>query len=79
MLLPFPKATRVTLIDTGAANVWQNTLGYLPEAIREAGVSREAIETVAFTHTHLDHINGPDYARLVCCFPPIEPHPRAEK
>jgi glyoxylase-like metal-dependent hydrolase (beta-lactamase superfamily II) len=46
------------LIDTGAANAWEPTMGSLLRALDEAGVSRDSIGTVAFTHTHEDHING---------------------
>jgi glyoxylase-like metal-dependent hydrolase (beta-lactamase superfamily II) len=46
------------LIDTGAANAWEPTMGSLLRALDEAGVPRGNIGTVAFTHTHEDHING---------------------
>jgi glyoxylase-like metal-dependent hydrolase (beta-lactamase superfamily II) len=46
------------LIDTGAANAWLPTMGLLIGALSEAGVAREAIGTVALTHTHSDHVNG---------------------
>jgi glyoxylase-like metal-dependent hydrolase (beta-lactamase superfamily II) len=46
------------LIDTGAANAWEPTMGSLLRALDEAGVPRGNIGTVAFTHTHIDHING---------------------
>jgi len=46
------------LIDTGAANAWEPTMGLLPRALHEAGVARDSIGTVAFTHTHLDHVHG---------------------
>jgi glyoxylase-like metal-dependent hydrolase (beta-lactamase superfamily II) len=46
------------LIDAGAANAWEATMGSLLEALEEAGIARGDITTVAFTHTHLDHING---------------------
>jgi glyoxylase-like metal-dependent hydrolase (beta-lactamase superfamily II) len=46
------------LIDTGAANAWEPTMGLLLRALEEAGVSRGDIGIVAFTHTHEDHING---------------------
>ncbi|ESX96950.1 lactamase [Mesorhizobium sp. LNJC403B00] len=48
----------ITLIDTGASNAWHPTMGHLPEALREAKIATERIRTVAFTHTHLDHIHG---------------------
>ena len=46
------------LIDTGASNAWEPTMGGLLAALAEAGVARERIGTVAFTHTHIDHVNG---------------------
>jgi glyoxylase-like metal-dependent hydrolase (beta-lactamase superfamily II) len=49
---------RQILIDTGAANAWEPSMGLLLDALAEAGVAREAIDTVALTHTHLDHVMG---------------------
>jgi len=46
------------LIDTGAANSWDPTMGLLLEALAEAGISRDDITTVALTHTHEDHAHG---------------------
>lgn len=46
------------LIDTGAANAWEPTMGSLLRALAEAGVARESIGTVAVTHTHRDHVLG---------------------
>jgi len=46
------------LIDAGAANAWEPTMGSLLGSLAEAGVERGDVRTVAFTHTHLDHING---------------------
>jgi glyoxylase-like metal-dependent hydrolase (beta-lactamase superfamily II) len=51
-------ADRHILIDTGTANTWEPSLGFLLEALRDAGVPREKIETVALTHTHEDHAHG---------------------
>lgn len=48
----------IMLIDTGASNTWHPTTGYLPEALSEARIAIDRIGTVAFTHTHIDHING---------------------
>ena len=50
--------TNVTLIDTGASNAWLASMGLLPEALREANIAVNRIRTIAFTHTHIDHING---------------------
>lgn len=46
------------LIDTGAADAWHPTLGLLPQAMAEAGISAQEIVTVALTHTHIDHLSG---------------------
>ena len=48
----------VTLIDTGAANAWHPSMGFLPQALQEAAIAVDRIRTVAFSHTHLDHIQG---------------------
>ncbi|MEJ2625436.1 MAG: MBL fold metallo-hydrolase [Pseudolabrys sp.] len=48
----------VTLIDTGASNAWHPSMGRLPQALREANIANDRIRTIAFTHTHIDHING---------------------
>jgi glyoxylase-like metal-dependent hydrolase (beta-lactamase superfamily II) len=50
--------TDLILIDTGASNAWHPSMGLLPHALREANVAVDRVRTVAFTHTHIDHING---------------------
>ena len=50
--------TDITLIDTGASNAWHPSMGLLPQAFREASITADRVRTVAFTHTHLDHIHG---------------------
>jgi len=60
------------LIDTGAANAWDPTMGLLPEALREAGIARDSIATVAFTHTHIDHVHGLVGADGSDAFPMLE-------
>jgi glyoxylase-like metal-dependent hydrolase (beta-lactamase superfamily II) len=50
--------TDVTLIDTGASNAWYPTMGLLPTALREANIAVDRVRTIAFTHTHIDHVNG---------------------
>lgn len=46
------------LIDTGASDAWLPTMGFLPDALAEAGIPVDRIETVALTHTHSDHVSG---------------------
>ena len=48
----------IMLIDTGTSNAWHATMGLLPQALSEAKIANDRIGTVAFTHTHLDHIHG---------------------
>jgi len=60
------------LIDAGAANAWEPTMGSLLAALEEAGVERGDVRTVAFTHTHLDHINGIVAADGSDAFPNLE-------
>lgn len=60
------------LIDTGAANAWDPTMGLLPRALEEAGVARESISTVAVTHTHLDHVHGLVSADGTDAFPNLD-------
>lgn len=50
--------SEITLIDTGSSNAWHPTMGFLPQALSEAKIAVDRIRTVAFTHTHLDHIHG---------------------
>jgi glyoxylase-like metal-dependent hydrolase (beta-lactamase superfamily II) len=50
--------TDVILIDTGASNAWHPSMGLLPRALREANIAVDRVRTIAFTHTHIDHING---------------------
>jgi glyoxylase-like metal-dependent hydrolase (beta-lactamase superfamily II) len=60
------------LIDTGASNAWEPTMGLLLRALDEAGVARESIGTVALTHTHEDHVNGLVAADGTDAFPNLE-------
>jgi len=60
------------LIDTGAANALDPSMGALPDALAEAGVARESVRTVTCTHTHGDHINGLVAADGSDAFPNLE-------
>jgi glyoxylase-like metal-dependent hydrolase (beta-lactamase superfamily II) len=46
------------LVDTGAGNTMQPTLGQLTENLRGLGIPPEDIDVVLLTHLHSDHANG---------------------
>lgn len=50
--------TDTMLIDAGAGRHFMPSLGNLPQRLTEAGVAREAISKVVFTHAHADHLWG---------------------
>jgi len=49
---------KVILIDAGAGNTMQPTLGKLPDNLRAAGVEPAAVSHIVMTHLHPDHANG---------------------
>lgn len=49
---------RTVLIDAGGAALFGPSMGRLPAALAAAGVAPEAIDTVALTHMHPDHLGG---------------------
>ncbi len=49
---------KVILIDAGAGNTMQPTLGKLPENLRGAGIEPSAVTHIVMTHLHPDHANG---------------------
>jgi len=49
---------KVILIDAGAGNTMQPTLGKLPENLRAAGIEPAAVSHIVMTHLHPDHANG---------------------
>ena len=46
------------MIDAGAGNTMQPTLGKLPDNLRKAGVEPAAVTHILITHLHPDHANG---------------------
>jgi glyoxylase-like metal-dependent hydrolase (beta-lactamase superfamily II) len=46
------------LIDTGASDSCEPTMGRLLRSMQEAGIDPGRVDTVAITHTHEDHANG---------------------
>ena len=49
---------RIILIDAGAGNTMQPTLGKLPQNLRAAGVEPATVSHIVMTHLHPDHANG---------------------
>jgi glyoxylase-like metal-dependent hydrolase (beta-lactamase superfamily II) len=49
---------KTILIDAGAGNTMQPTLGKLPENLRAAGIEPAAVTHIVMTHLHPDHANG---------------------
>lgn len=52
------KGDKLTLIDTGTADLMGPTMGNLGAALTAAGVSTGDIDTVLLTHIHPDHSGG---------------------
>jgi len=46
------------LVDTGAGNSMQPTLGRIPDSLKTIGVAPAEIDTILLTHLHGDHANG---------------------
>jgi glyoxylase-like metal-dependent hydrolase (beta-lactamase superfamily II) len=54
----FQRDGKTILIDAGAGNTMQPTLGKLPENLRKGGVDPKSITHILITHIHPDHANG---------------------
>jgi hypothetical protein len=54
----FRRGDATVVIDAGAGNTMQPTLGRLPQNLRAAGYDPAAITHVVLTHLHPDHANG---------------------
>src|SRR6202161_2303812 len=52
------RGDKTIMIDAGAGNTMQPTLGKLPDNLRAAGVEPGAISHILMTHLHPDHANG---------------------
>ena len=52
------RGDNIVLIDAGAGNTMQPTLGRLPANLRRAGIDPSSITHVVLTHIHPDHANG---------------------
>ena len=49
---------KIILIDAGAGNTMQPTLGKLPDNLSKASVEPAAVTHIVMTHLHPDHANG---------------------
>ena len=54
----FRKNGAIVLIDAGAGNTMQPTLGRLPANLKGAGLNPSDITHIVITHIHPDHANG---------------------
>jgi len=54
----FERDGKIVMIDAGAGNTMQPTLGKLPENLRAGGIEPAAITHILLTHIHPDHANG---------------------
>jgi len=54
----FERDGKIIMIDAGAGNTMQKTLGKLPENLRAGGIDPAKITHILLTHIHPDHANG---------------------
>jgi glyoxylase-like metal-dependent hydrolase (beta-lactamase superfamily II) len=54
----FRRDGKTILIDAGAGNTMQPTLGKLPDNLRAGGIDPAEVTTILLTHIHPDHANG---------------------
>ncbi len=54
----FQRGASTIMIDAGAGNTMQPTLGKLPANLRAGGIAPESITHILLTHIHPDHANG---------------------
>jgi glyoxylase-like metal-dependent hydrolase (beta-lactamase superfamily II) len=54
----FERDGKVIMIDAGAGNTMQPTLGKLPDNLRKGGIDPAAVTHILLTHIHPDHANG---------------------
>ena len=66
------------MIDAGAGNTMQPTLGKLPDNLRAAGVEPGAVTHIVMTHLHPDHANGLVDDAGNPHYPQADSKPRAE-
>jgi len=54
----FKRGAATVLIDVGAGNTMQPTLGKLPSNLKAAGIDPSDVTHIILTHIHPDHANG---------------------
>jgi glyoxylase-like metal-dependent hydrolase (beta-lactamase superfamily II) len=54
----FERDGGTVLVDAGAGNTMQPTLGKLPANLRAAGIEPTSVSHIVLTHIHPDHVNG---------------------
>jgi len=54
----FKRDAATVLIDAGAGNTMQPTLGKLPSNLKAAGIDPSDVTHIILTHIHPDHANG---------------------
>jgi glyoxylase-like metal-dependent hydrolase (beta-lactamase superfamily II) len=54
----FERDGGIVLVDAGAGNTMQPTLGKLPANLRAAGIEPTSVSHIVLTHIHPDHANG---------------------
>ncbi len=54
----FQRDGKTIMIDAGAGNTMQPTLGKLPANLRQGGIDPASITHILLTHIHPDHANG---------------------
>jgi glyoxylase-like metal-dependent hydrolase (beta-lactamase superfamily II) len=54
----FQRDGKTILIDAGAGNTMQPTLGKLPATLRAGGIEPASVDIIVITHLHPDHANG---------------------
>jgi glyoxylase-like metal-dependent hydrolase (beta-lactamase superfamily II) len=54
----FKRNAATVLIDVGAGNTMQPTLGKLPANLKAAGINPAEVTHIILTHIHPDHANG---------------------
>jgi glyoxylase-like metal-dependent hydrolase (beta-lactamase superfamily II) len=54
----FGRDGKIVMIDAGAGNTMQPTLGKLPQNLKASGIDPAAVTHIILTHIHPDHANG---------------------